>query len=166
MGKTIVKDDNEKSKQAANPDQKELDELKKRNEELETQVKRLLADYQNLEKRTQAERGEIIQLANKELLLRILPALDTLMLAAKHITDEGLRLSIAQFHDALRQEGVEKIETAGKQFDPHTMECFETVEGEEGKVIEEAFAGYKLFDKIIRPAQVKVGKRKEEINGK
>lgn len=140
-------------------EKEKLEELKKRNEELEAQVKRLLADYQNLVKRTQGEREEIIKMGNKDLLLHLLPALDTLMLAGKHIQDEGLRLSIAQFQDALRQEGIEKIKTVGETFDPHFMECVETVEGEEGKVVNEIYSGYMLFDKIIRPAQVKVGKQ-------
>ena len=161
MVKTMAKDDTGKSKQTdkKNINEEELTELKKRNEELEEQVKRVLADYQNLEKRAQGEREEIIQLANKQLLLHLLPALDTLMLTGKHVQDEGLQLSVAQFQDALRQEGVEKIETVEKIFDPRLMECFETTEGEEGKVVEEIQTGYTLFGKVLRPARVKVGKK-------
>ncbi len=157
----MAKDDTGKSKQTdkKNINEEELTELKKRNEELEEQVKRVLADYQNLEKRAQGEREEIIQLANKQLLLHLLPALDTLMLTGKHVQDEGLQLSVAQFQDALRQEGVEKIETVEKIFDPRLMECFETTEGEEGKVVEEIQTGYTLFGKVLRPARVKVGKK-------
>ncbi|MBI2074926.1 MAG: nucleotide exchange factor GrpE [Candidatus Levybacteria bacterium] len=136
----------------------ELEELKKRNEELENQVKRVLADYQNLEKRVQEEKGNWIRIANKELLLRLLPVLDTLMLAGKHVKDQGLQLSIQQFLNALKNEGVEKVETVGKDFDPNAMECVEAEEGEEGKVIDEIRAGYKLNDMTIRPAQVRVGK--------
>lgn len=137
----------------------EIDKLKNKLTECESNYKRALADYQNLQRRVQEEKIGWIQSANKDLLLKLLPILDTLMLAYKHLNDKGLELSIQQFLDILEKEGVRKIETIGKQFDPHTMEGVEIVEGENGKVIEEIRAGYMLYDKVIRPAQVKVGKK-------
>lgn len=128
-------------------------------EELENQLKRALADYQNLEKRVGQERLEWIRSANKELMLRLLPVLDTLMLASQHVADKGLQLSIQQFLDVLKSEGVERIETVGKHFDPKQMECVQTEEGEEGKVLEEVRPGYTLYDQVLRVAQVKVGKK-------
>ncbi len=136
----------------------EIESLKTRVIELESHYKRALADYQNLQRRVEEERINWIQSANKELLLKILPILDTLMLAHKHLKDKGLELSIQQFLDILEKEGVAKIETAGKEFNPHTMECVEIIEGDNNKVLEEARVGYMLYDKVIRPAQVKVGK--------
>jgi len=146
----------------------EIIHLKQKIEELENQVKRTLADYRNLENRVQNERGEWILKANKQLLLNILPVLDTLMLADKHSQgkDQSLNLSIQQFLDIFKKEGVIRIETLGKNFDPSLMEGVATVEGEEGKVVEELRAGYMLYDKVLRPAQVKVGsakQNKEEI---
>ena len=135
-----------------------VEELQQKIEEFENQYKRALADYQNLEKRAREERSNWIKTANKELLLRFLPVLDTLILADQHAPNEGLKLSIQQFLSALKTEGVEKIETIGKQFDPSTMECIETVSGEEGRVLGEIRFGYKLYDIILRAAQVKVGK--------
>lgn len=135
------------------------EELQQRIEELEDKYKRALADYQNLEKRAVGERREWIKTANKDLLLRLLPGLDALMLAARHVSDQGLKLSIEKFLEILKNEGVEKIETAEKMFDPISMECIEIVEGEEGKVIEELRFGYRLYDNILRPAQVRVGKK-------
>lgn len=126
--------------------------------QFENLYKRALADYQNLEKRVRDDRGEWIKAANRELLSRLLPVLDTLEMANKHIDNQGLKLSVQQFLDALKNEGVDRIETIGKEFDPHCMECFETVEGKEGKVVEEVRAGFKLYEKVLRPAQVKVGK--------
>ncbi len=137
-------------------DQKE--ELKKKVEELENHLKRTLADYQNLEKRVAEERQQLIKSANRELILRLLPALDTLILAKKHTNDQGLELAIQQLFDILEREGVKKIETLEKNFDPKYMECVATVEGEEGKVIEELKPGYLLNDSVLRPAQVSVGK--------
>ena len=129
-------------------------------EELENQVKRTLADYRNLENRVQNERGEWILKANKQLLLNILPVLDTLMIVAKHSKDQSLGLSVQQFLDILKKEGVVEIETLGANFDPNLMEGIATAEGENGKVIEELRTGYMLYDKVLRPAQVKVGKGK------
>jgi molecular chaperone GrpE len=136
-------------------------ELKQKIDELENQNKRILADYQNLEKRVAEERKEWILKGNKDLLLRLLPVLDTLMLATLHSKDQSLTVSLQQFLDVLKQQGVEKIKTIGTNFDPNSMECIETVEGEEGKVTEELRAGFTLYDKILRPAQVKVGSAKQ-----
>lgn len=135
-----------------------IEELKKKNEELENHLKRTLADYQNFEKRIKEERQELIRSANRGLILRLLPALDALMLAQKHTNDEGLKLSIQQLSDILEKEGVKKIETFKKNFDPKYMECVQTIDGEEGKVIEELKAGYMLNDNVLRVAQVLVGK--------
>lgn len=134
---------------------------KQENEEfknLENQLKRALADYQNLEKRVLSEKSEWIKLANKGLLLRLLPALDNLSLAEKHTQDTGVKLSIDQIINAFKEEGIEKIETIGRDFDPNLMEAVHTTIGIEGKVVEEVRAGYTLFGQVLRPAQVAVGK--------
>lgn len=140
---------------------KEADELKKQVEDCENKYKRALADYQNLEKRSIEQRKEWIKSANRDLLLRLLPVLDTLILTSQHVQDQGVAASIKQFEDVLKSEGVEKIEVVGQQFNPQTMECVITTEGEEGKVLEELQAGYMLYDKILQPAKVKVGKKYE-----
>lgn len=138
----------------------EIENLKTRVSELEQHYRRALADYQNLEKRTFEEKREWIKSGNKDLLLRLLPVLDILILAAKHINDKGLDLSIQQFLDVLENEGVKRIETAGKEFNPHIMECVEIVEGKDNQVTEEVRIGFMIHDKVLRPAQVKVGKGK------
>lgn len=125
---------------------------------LENQLKRVLADYQNLEKRTAEEKSSWLKIANRNLLLKLLPGLDSLLLAEKHTQDEGVKLSIKHFLDILENEGVKKIETIGRDFDSNLMEAIGTINGEEGKVIEEARTGYMLFDSVLRPAQVIVGK--------
>ncbi len=159
-------DDKKKQKEKVEEKKEEpiVEEPKVENrvEELENQVKRTLADYRNLENRVQSERGEWILKANKQLLLNILPVLDTLIQASKHSKDQSLALSLQQFLGILEKEGVKKIETEGKDFDPTSMEGIGTVEGEEGKVIQETRSGYILYDKVLRPAQVTVGKK--EIN--
>jgi len=140
----------------------EIAHLKQKIEELENQVKRIFADYQNLEKRVTIERREWLIKANKDLILRLLPALDFLLLSNKHIEDEGLKLSVQKFFDILKIEGVEKIETKGREFDPNLMEGIKTVAGDENKVIEELRSGFKMGDQVLRAAQVTVGKK--EVN--
>jgi len=136
----------------------ELEQLNNKLEEAENNYKRALADYQNLQKRVELERRDLILAANRELLLRILSVLDTLILAQQHVENEGLKVAISQFEDVLRSDGVSKIETEGKDFDPYLMECVATEQGVENKVIVEMRTGYLLNDKVLRPAQVKVGK--------
>lgn len=125
---------------------------------LENQLKRALADYQNLEKRIASEKSSWILASNKNLLLKLLPGIDSLLLAEKHTQDEGVKLSTKHFLSILENEGVKKIETIGKDFDPNLMEAITTQEGEDGKVLEEVRNGYMLFEAILRPAQVIVGK--------
>ncbi len=127
--------------------------------ELENQLKRALADYQNLEKRTEENRREWILSSNRSLITKLLSVLDDLFLAQSHIQDEGLDLSIKKFLDILKEEGVDQIETKGRDFDPNTMECILVKEGEENKVLEEVRSGFIMNDRVIRPAQVVVGRQ-------
>ncbi len=143
------------TKKHEEPEIKENTEL----ENIENQLKRALADYQNLEKRVSNEKSEWVKLSNKELLLRLLPGLDSLLLAQAHTQDEGVKISIKHFLDILESEGVKRIEALGKEFDPKLMEAVTTKEGDEGKVLEELRAGYTLNDLVLRPAQVIVGKK-------
>lgn len=137
----------------------ELAHLQKKVTDYEEKYKRAIADYQNLQRRTQEQKSEWIKSANKDLLLKLLPVLDTLILAEKHIKDKGIAISIDQFVKVLQQEGLERIKTIGEKFDPHTMEAIATAEGENGKVLEEIRAGFRLYDTILRSAQVIVGQK-------
>ena len=160
--------DDKKPKKAANTEAQEhgdsaiageVAHLKEKILELEDRTKRIFADYQNLEKTVASERREWLIKANKDLILRLLPALDFLLLSSKHIEDQGLKLSIQKFFDILKTEGVEKIDTKDKDFDPHRMEVISTAAGEENKVIEELRSGFTLGDQVLRPSQVTVGKK-------
>lgn len=137
----------------------EVEALKQQLEKSENKYRRALADYQNLQKRVQDERIELIKSANKDLLLRILQVLDTLMLAQQHVQDKNLEVSINHFLDILKSEGVMRIKTVGEEFDPAIMEAITTADGEENKVIVEVRAGFMLNEKLLRAAQVTVGKK-------
>lgn len=137
----------------------EHDESEDKIQELENQFKRAVADYRNLEKRVQDERIQMIQFANRDLLLKLFPAFDTLFLAEKYVEDAGLKLSIKMLTESLKEVGVERIETEGKDYNPHLMEVVTTDAGEENKVLQELRPGFTLFGKVLRPAHVKVGKK-------
>lgn len=140
-----------KSKKSSNKD------FEKQIASLEESLKRALADYQNLERRVLEDRQATVKFANEELLKRLLPSFDNLYLAEKYIKDEGIKLTVKNLTENLESVGVKRIDVVGSKFDPHTMEAIDTGEGEDNKVIEELRPGFMLFDKIIRPAQVKVG---------
>ncbi len=136
----------------------QIGELEQRLEETENKYRRALADYQNLQKRSQDERIALIRSANKDLLLRILSVFDTLLLAQEHLQDKNLEVSTNHFLDVLKSEGVTKIAVIGKDFDPAIMEAIATVDGDEGKVVNEARVGFMLNENLLRAAQVTVGK--------
>jgi molecular chaperone GrpE len=75
-----------------------------------------------------------------------------------HVKDTGLELALNELYAVLSEQGVEKISVVGHAFDPHQMECIEVTPGTDNIVVEELLPGYRLHDKILRVAQVKVGK--------
>lgn len=121
---------------------------------------RALADYQNLEKRVAEKREEEERLAIKNFILKLLPVVDDLERAEANLKNEGLSIALKELKNLLRSEQVEKIEVIGKKFDSRMMECVEVEEGEDKDsiVAEQLLPGYKMGDKVIRVAQVKVGK--------
>ena len=133
---------------------------KEKIQELNNNWKRALADYQNLERRMQEEKEEMVVFLKANIINKLLPSLDNLEKVSKHNTDEGLTLSIKSIFEALRGEGLQEIEALGKKFDPAFMEAIQVKEGkEDDKVIEIMEKGYMLADKIIRPAKVVVSKK-------
>ncbi len=139
----------------------QTEEGEKQGEDWKNKYLRALADYQNLEKRKNEEVASVRKFAGEVILTRLLPVVDTFGQAAVHVKDAGLDLAIKQLTAFLEEAGVEKIETAGKPFDPHEMECIEVVDGKQNEVVEEVLPGYRLGGKVLRVAQVKVGKQKE-----
>ena len=153
IGKMDTED--KKNKKSKN---KTSDALLQKVVELEDQLARAVADYRNQQMRFEDEKREFVKFANRELLMRLLPAFDTLFLAEKYITDEGIKVTVKHLRDSLRDVGVERVETENQTFNPETMEAVTTDTGEENKVLEELRPGFTLNGKIVRPAQVKVGK--------
>jgi len=133
-------------------------------QDLENQLKRVLADYQNLEKRVAQDKSDWIRSANKGLILKLLPVLDDLMTANEHLKNEGLGLIIQKFLGILAQEGVTLVASLkNAKFDANIMEPIGMGDGEEGRVIEQVRPAYKQHDQILRHAQVIVGQRKSQV---
>lgn len=121
---------------------------------------RALADYQNLDRRMRDERVEIRKAAEASVILDLLPFLDTLNQAEVFIKDPGLKMVKDTFIQQLASMGVKTIDVLNKEYDPYTAEAIEVVAGEQENIVVEVVRnGYMLFDKILRPAQVKVSKK-------
>lgn len=141
---------------------------KGREQELEELLKRVQADFVNYKKRTEEARLTLFKQSTREIILKVLPVLDNLDRAMKHIpkgleSDEwvaGLQNIRDQFENILREEGLEIIETVGKEFDHDKHEAISFIESDksEGTILEEYEKGYELNGQIIRAAKVVVGK--------
>lgn len=135
----------------------DVEKLVQRANEQEENYKRVLADYQNQERRFKEMQAQFVKYANATLLEKILLNIDSLELAQSHLKDAGLEIVIKQFIETLKNEGLQLIESDNKLFDPLSMDCVEVVPGKKDHVVETLSKGYLLFDKVLRPAKVKVG---------
>ena len=142
---------------------------KSKEDEYREMLQRLQAEFQNYQKRTEREQTDFKQYANTDLIKELLVIMDDFDLAIKNKDQEGFREGIellyAKFAALLKKEGLQKIDAEG-QFNPELHEALlqEASEKEQGTIIEELQAGYKLHDRIIRPSKVKVsmgGKQNE-----
>jgi molecular chaperone GrpE len=125
---------------------------------------RLAADFENYKKRAARERQEYVQLANERLIAELIPILDdlerALSAAEQHQEaqlEEGVELVHRSLGALLERYGVRPIGTDGK-FDPHVHEALlsQPSEAEEGSVIDVVQKGYKLGERVVRPARVVV----------
>jgi len=146
--------------------------LQERVSALEEQVARARADYCNLERRLATERAEAVRFANAELIRALLPVLDDFerSLAAARDTDnvaslvDGERLIQANLLKVLTDNGLARIEALHQPFDPHVHEALLQTPNEEHPphtVLEEVSRGYRLRERVLRPAQVVVSQANE-----
>ena len=148
------------------------DELAKAREEARQSQDRWLrerADLENVKRRAERERTETIRFANERLLRDILPAVDNLARAVAHARGggdgppliDGVELVLKGLLDTLERHGVSRIETQGARFDPTHHEAMAHVESaahEPNTVVAEHQSGYRLNDRLLRPALVSVAK--------
>lgn len=151
----------EETEQKEDPHAAEITKLKETAEEMKNKYLRALADYQNFEKRVREEKFAVGEEVTFQLLLRLVPFLDNLVQAEIFIKDKGLEMIRKQYYQGLEEMGLKEIPVLGKEFDPHVAEAIEMVEGEKDDIMVEVLRkGYQYHDKVLRPAQVKVSKKK------
>jgi molecular chaperone GrpE len=135
-------------------------------EEYRAHLQRLQAEFDNYRKRVLREQTAAVELASEPVMRRLLEVLDDFELALLHANDDveedrllkGVELVYAKLLDALRAEGLERIDAEGKPFDPSLHEALmQTGEGDGELRVAEVFRpGYTLRGRVIRPAGVRV----------
>ena len=149
-----------------------LDKKKQEYDALWDRFLRLQAEFDNYKKRSYKERVEFIKFANEGLILELLAILDNFERGIKaaelkkdfDLLHQGVDMISKQLHVLLESKGLNRIKSVGERFDPHKHEAVEVIEDEKAQedvVVDELQPGYTLGGRIIRPARVKVVKRKE-----
>ena len=148
----------------AQEEQVDVDALRAERDEYLEHLQRVAADFENYRKRAARDQESLVARAAERLVRELLPVLDdlerALQAAEQHEEaklEEGVRLVHRQLAETLRKEGLEEIPTDGK-FDPHLHEALlaQPAEAEAGTVIEVLQKGYRLGDRVLRPARVVV----------
>ena len=162
---------------------KYVEELEARTKAAEKQVQEVQARFDQLRQQLQRETDETRQRLNRsaderaagekaKFISSLLPALDNLNRAAasadapREAILEGIRSIATSFEAALTSAGVEPIQSVGEEFNPELHEAVDTAEtdGEmDGRVIEEYSRGFRMGDRLLRPARVKVGRAREQV---
>lgn len=145
-----------------------LDGLQREKDALQDRLLRTVAEFDNYRKRVERERGEFAAYAAADVLADLLPivdnlerALDTPAGSSGDAFRKGVELIHKQMLDVLRKRGVKPIEALGADFDPNVHQAViheASSDHREGEVIEELQRGYKIGDRLLRPAMVKVAK--------
>jgi molecular chaperone GrpE len=136
---------------------------------------RLAADFDNFKKRAAREKQEAVKYANDALMEKLMPVLDHFDMAVAAVQNgppdtaqslqAGIGLIYQQFKTTLAEAGLEPVDATGQKFDPNWHEAVsqqETTEAPEGQVIQQLRRGYKLHDRLLRPASVIVAKKPAE----
>ena len=147
----------------------QLAEAEAKNAEMQDKYLRQAAEFDNYRKRTIKEKAELIKSAAEKLMVAELPVVDDMDRALENMEKgadteaciEGFKLIVHKFKNILTQNGLEKIETEGQEFDTDYHEAIALIpaptEELKGKILDCVQTGYKLGDKVIRHAKVAVG---------
>lgn len=129
---------------------------------------RVAADFENFKKRARQERLDLLQYASAQLAERLLPVLDDFERAIAHAPEgvdenwlKGMRMTVDKLNEVLAGVGVEPIESVGSRFDPKLHEAIATEESEdqpEDTVLDEVRRGYRMHDRVLRPALVRIAR--------
>lgn len=152
---------------------KKLEEADKQAVEAKDKVLRAYADFDNAKKRLAKEREEFVRFSSETMMRGLLPILDNFERAIAHAASgedtlsplrDGIVLIKKQLVDFLTQQGLARLETVGKSFDPHVHEAIghiDSAEHPDETVLEEIEPGYLLHGRLLRPAKVRISKRQE-----
>lgn len=146
---------------------KELEAEREKAKDYRTRLMYFQADMENYRKRVNKDFDEITRYGSQRLILKLLPIVDDLEYAIEagkknklnNALLEGIEMVLKKFYEALKNEGVSKIDAIGKPFDSSSHEATEKViteEFKEGTVVEEIRKGYVFKERVIRPSLVKV----------
>lgn len=162
-------DEENKKDENTTPEDK-LEQIKKERDEYLDGWKRAKADLMNYKKEDAVRAENLMRYANEDMMYELIAVLDNFdmslaVMEKQGNAEKGVYMMRAQLYDILRCRGLERIKVdIGKPLDPAVAEAVAEIdvpaggESPPGAVIEEIEAGYKLFDKVIRPARVKVSK--------
>jgi molecular chaperone GrpE len=144
-----------------------LEEVRRERDALQDRLLRTAAEFDNYRKRMDKERRDLAEYTAGEAIKDLLPIIDNLerALQASALDDplrKGVELIHKQMLEILRRRGVTPIEALGADFDPNLHEAVtqeESAQHRDGEVMEELQRGYKVGDRLLRPAMVKVATR-------
>ena len=144
----------------------EVTKLKAERDALVDRLARAQADFDNARKRASREQQEYRDYALSDTVKSLLPVLDSFDRALEHNAEasefrSGIELINKQLHDVLTKLGLRPIPAKGEPFDPHlhqAVEMVDTTEVEDYHVLDELQRGYKLKDRLLRPAMVRVAR--------
>jgi len=150
-----------------NPQEAELKKLRDERDALFDRLARLQAEFDNYRKRSARESADFREYAVADAARLLLPIVDNLSLALKNTAtpDEfhkGVELIYKQLQEALQKLNIQRIPAQGQAFDPRVHEAIEMVESDQvpdHHVLEELQPGYKIKDRLLRPAMVRVAKK-------
>jgi molecular chaperone GrpE len=161
----------EKKKKISHEDQVLISNVEQRVDELETQLKRVQAEFENYRKRTDKEREMLLSAGSAVMIEKLLPILDEMEIAVDAIHHEastqeiksGMEMLHKKFHSLMEKEGLSEMDSMGKTFDPYRHEAVRKVEGEEDdRIVEVLKKGYLFKGGILRHAMVVVSKKNEK----
>jgi molecular chaperone GrpE len=154
----------------------QIEDLKSRAAKADENWERLLrttADFENFKKRAAREKQDALKFANESLIQKLIPLLDNFDMAlaavqngqtgaASSSLQSGINMILQQFKSALTEAGLEEVDATGQPFDPNLHEAIsqqETAEVPEGHVVQQLRKGYKLRDRLLRPASVIIARK-------
>lgn len=148
--------------------EKETESLREEKEEWEEKAKRVKADFENYKKDEDGRKQRWQKQAERELSEELIEILDNLERAIASANEDsgvvqGVKMVADQLYDKLERKGLQRIDAEGEEFDPELHKAVETEEHEqENKVLEQKRKGYMFDDKVLREAEVVVGKIDKE----